>query len=156
QQALLADPAIANPAAWSPGVDANLTAPPATQTVPSCPAGPVVTFTPGTYTDATAMNALMNGTCANKVFYFQPGHYYFDFTNSGTHEWSINDVTARVVGGQPYTGASQGSVIVGPTTWQPATAGAGAGGSVAFTTPNNAKLIDANPATATITSTQTA
>src|SRR5581483_7240250 len=155
QQALLADPAIANPAAWAPGVDANLTGPPAPdpQTVPSCPAGNLVTFSPGTYRDATAFNALMNGSCPNRLFYFQPGNYWFDFTNAGTHEWSINDVTARVVGGQAYNGVTQGSVLVGPTTWQPATATNGATG---FTNPNNARVIDNNPATATINTGQTA
>jgi hypothetical protein len=149
QQALLADPAIANPAAWAPGVDANLSGPPTPdpQTVPSCPAGNLVTFSPGTYRDATAFNNLMNGSCPNRLFYFQPGNYWFDFTNSGTHEWSINDVTARVVGGQPYNGASTGSVVVGPTTWQPATA---TNGTTGFTNPNNAKVIDNNPATATL------
>ena len=67
QAALLADPAIANPSAWAPGVDANLTTPPPVQAVPSCGAGSLVSFTPGTYNDATAFNALMNGSCREQA-----------------------------------------------------------------------------------------
>ena len=66
-------------------------------------------------------------------------------------------MTARIVGGQAYNGASSGSVIIGPSTWVPATATNGSGANiVGYTNPNNAKVADANAATATITSGQTA
>ena len=107
---------------------------------------PVVTFTPGTYNDVTAFNTLMGGGCANHVFYFPSGVYYFDFANAvGGHEWTINDGTARVVGGQP-NGTPVGAITVGPTTWKPSTT-ANVAGSVNFTNPANATSIDGVAAT---------
>ena len=51
----------------------------------ACPAGNVVTFNPGTYTDADALTNLMNGTtCPGRVFWFKPGAYYFNFTNTAS------------------------------------------------------------------------
>ncbi len=62
----------------------------------------VVSFTPGTYTDGDRVHERSRtGHARTSVFYFPPGVYYFDFANAGTHEWTINDGTARVVGGQP-------------------------------------------------------
>jgi hypothetical protein len=147
--AALTDPGITNAADWS----LPFTTPPPVQAVPSCGASPLVTFTPGTYNDVTAFNTLMGGGCPNHLFWFQPGAYYFDFTNSGTHEWAVNDPTARVVGGQANA-INVSSTTVGPTTWTPGTAS-----SANFTTPNNALVIDgtttdanlANGATARIT-----
>ncbi len=120
----LNDPAIAQPNSWA----LPFQTPPAVQTVPACPAGNVVTFNPGTYTDADALTNLMNGTtCPGRVFWFKPGAYYFNFTNtasgsnSGSHEWAINDGRAKVVGGQP-TAVTIGGTSVGPTPWIPANA----------------------------------
>jgi hypothetical protein len=96
----------------------NLTA----RNVPSCGSGTLVTFQPGWYSSATAMNNLF-ANCDDHDFWFQPGTYYFDFrdTSGGTqcrpnsavsadalHEWCIG----------PDTGAK--SVVMGgaaPSTW---------------------------------------
>ena len=67
--------------------------------MPACdPNNQVVTFSPGTYNDAAALTTLMNGvSCPGHVFWFQPGAYYFNFTNGDVatnptaHEWAIND-----------------------------------------------------------------
>jgi hypothetical protein len=144
--AALTDPGITNPSQWA----LPFSTPPAVQAVPTCGAGNLVTFTPGTYTDATAFNSLMGGGCPNHLFWFQPGAYYFDFTNSGSHEWAINDPTARVVGGQPNV-VTVGSTTIGPTTWLP-----GAAASSNFGTPNNALSIDGTTTNATVANGQTA
>lgn len=93
------------------------------QSVPSCPTGTLVKFSPGWYSDASAMNSLFS-TCKDKDFWFQPGTYYFDFRNTsgGTqcrpnstaasdalHEWCIGpyaDSKAVVLGGTPSGGWS--------------------------------------------------
>jgi hypothetical protein len=144
--AALTDPAITNPAQWA----LPFATPPAVQPVPSCGASPLVTFTPGTYNDVTAFNTLMGGGCPNHLFWFQPGAYYFDYTNSGSHQWTINDPTARIVGGQPNA-INVGATTVGPTTWKPATTS-----SANFATPNNALVIDGTTTNATVASGQTA
>ena len=144
--AALTDPAVTNPTQWA----LPFSSPPPAQAVPACGAGNLVTFTPGTYSDVTAFNSLMGGGCPNHLFWFQPGAYYFDFTNSGSHQWTINDPTARVVGGQPNV-VDVGSTTVGPTTWAPGTAS-----STNFTTPNNALTIDGTTTNATVANGQTA
>ena len=158
-----ADPAIANPTSWAP----LISAPPAAGTITNssgtpittCPAANasgyrLVVFTPGSYTDATKLNNFMGGTCANAVFWFQPGVYYFNFTNSsGGHEWLVNDSSARVVGGQPTTLAIPGT-STGPTTWK-ATATAQSPSST-WTNPNGALAVDNNPATSNFSGTTSA
>ena len=63
--------------------------------MPTCPAsGLLVTFQPGTYTDAQAMSNLMNGGCPGRLFWFAPGTYYFNFSNNAGL-WQINDAGAR-------------------------------------------------------------
>jgi Tfp pilus assembly protein PilX len=85
---------------------AATTAPPAVA-VPACPTSGPVTMPAGTYTDASALNALFDpsGPCATRVFHFPPnpdgtvGVYYFDFSNSGLHHWLIGNKDTVVVGG---------------------------------------------------------
>ena len=138
------DPAIANPTSWAP----EITSPPPVQSVPSCPANNnVVKFLPGTYNDAAAMSALMNGiSCPGRTFWFSPGVYYFDFANggvNGNHEWRINDSNGKVVAGQPNAVPS-GSTPVGPV---PVTATGASTSSPGFTGPTDAILIGGNLAT---------
>ena len=54
----------------------------------NCP-GKVFTLQPGYYDDAAALSDLMdgNGACKDSVWWFKPGEYYFDFQNTGTHQW---------------------------------------------------------------------
>jgi hypothetical protein len=139
-----ADPAIANPTSWAP----EITSPPPVRSVPSCPANNnVVKFLPGTYDDAAALSALMNGiTCPGRTFWFSPGVYYFDFANGGAdgnHEWRINDSNGKVVAGQPNA-VPTGSTPVGPV---PVTATSATTSSPGFTGPNDAILIGGNLAT---------
>ena len=130
----LNDPGIAEPNSWA----IPFTNPPPTQTVPSCAAGNVVAFDPGTYTDAAALSTLMDGvTCPGRIFWFKPGQYYFNFTNGtgagAEHEWSINDGRAKVIAGQP-TAVTTGGTLVGPTRWAATTAS----GTSGFSSPSNA------------------
>lgn len=69
-----------------PGYASLATKVPAYQPVPQCPAsGNVVTFQPGYYDDAAALNSLMSSSskCGNDIWWFTPGVYYFDFHNAG-------------------------------------------------------------------------
>ncbi|MDX6255187.1 MAG: hypothetical protein QOJ11_1521 [Frankiales bacterium] len=74
--------------------------------LPTCNANKVATFQPGMYTNLTGINSLLT-SCAGGAFYFKPGIYYFDFldtTGTGsTHDWTLNDANADIVGGA-YTG----------------------------------------------------
>jgi hypothetical protein len=69
-------------------------------TPPACGSSWTVNFSPGQYNDATLLNALFGGACS-KVMRFQPGNYYFNFTNGGTHLWTINDANLNLIGGTP-------------------------------------------------------
>jgi hypothetical protein len=83
------------------------------QTLPTCTASALVTFTPGYYDDAVGLSLLTDGDtgCRNKTFWFSPGVYYFDFHNSempasgapvvpfGTDVWTFNDPGSVLVGG---------------------------------------------------------
>ncbi|MEO6713495.1 MAG: hypothetical protein ABIM89_08725 [Mycobacteriales bacterium] len=92
----------ASPVAADPLYPAEVTYRPAPAAAPICPAAATVTFLPGTYTSAAALNQLTGGSCTGKRFHFTPGTYYFEFADplpSGTHQWLINDATAEVVGG---------------------------------------------------------
>jgi hypothetical protein len=71
--------------------------------VPACPAGRILEFLPGRYTDLAGLNNLTNGaTCAGKIFYFKPGTYYFDFTvPSGVEPiWYLNNPKSWLIAGQ--------------------------------------------------------
>ncbi|HEU5271229.1 MAG TPA: hypothetical protein VFU36_14980, partial [Jatrophihabitans sp.] len=86
----------------------------------SCP-GKVVSFQPGYYDDAAALNALMNGIgsnpCKGSVWWFQPGPYYFDFHNSqnpllsGSDVWTVAD--GQLIAGNPVD--ANGNPILKPT-----------------------------------------
>lgn len=86
-----------------PGYQPAALAAPAWRPVPACTPG-VIEFAPGTYDDAAGLSALTNGSCANAVLHLKPdvagvGVYYFDFRNTGSHEWVVSDATVRIVGG---------------------------------------------------------
>lgn len=95
-------PAAPAPTAVDPAYAPAIVSTPATVTAPTCPVGATATFAPGRYASAAALNALTDGSCANKRFHFPAGVYYFEFLDAvppGTHQWLINDSTAEVVGG---------------------------------------------------------
>lgn len=73
-----------------------------TQSLPSCSSA-VVTFAPGVYNDANALNNMFKGNkgnpCTGKSFVFAPGTYVFNFNVGPQREWKIADGTAWVVAG---------------------------------------------------------
>jgi hypothetical protein len=79
----------------------------------SCP-GKVFTFQPGYYDDADALSGLMdgNGPCKNSVWWFKPGNYYFDFQNTGSHEWLLKN--GQLIAGTPVN--SSGTPIAAPAS----------------------------------------
>jgi hypothetical protein len=85
-------PATPDPA-WS---GAPSSYPPVVPTLPAC-STPLVTLSPGTYLSRQALQAVLD--CTNTVVWFQPGTYYFDFRDGGTHELAVTN--AVVVGGTP-------------------------------------------------------
>lgn len=87
--------AIANSS--DPNYPPAVSLPPAVASVPACSSS-VARFSPGTYNSATALNTSMG--CAG-VLWFQPGVYYFNFTNGGTHVWTINNSNLDLVAGMP-------------------------------------------------------
>ncbi len=104
-----------------PNLPSDLTGLPPLRTVPAC-SGSVLTFEPGYYDDADALEAIT--TTCNRVFWFKPGTYYFDFHNrsgdplyesgvtgsSSDNEWSIT--TGKLVAGTPTNAA--GAIIAVP------------------------------------------
>ena len=136
-----ADPASTDPASWAP----NISAAPPTQAVPACPpTGFLVTFQPGTYTDATGLTNLMNGTtCPGRLFWFAPGNYYFNFGNNAG-AWTINDAAARVVGGAANA-VPTGATPIGPVTLAATASPAPTTSAPGFTNPNNALVIGETP-----------
>lgn len=88
-------------ASADPGYLPGFSSPPAGKAVPACPAGFLVTFDPGTYTNASGLNALTGGACPNRILWFKPGKYFFQFP-SATAEWVLGDATVNVVGGTPF------------------------------------------------------
>lgn len=147
------DPGLLNPTDYAPRSLSGLTV----QSVPNnsgcSAANHLVTFNPGIYTDATALNNLFaDAACANATFWFQPGTYYFDFRNTdtisfacggdinaswigtltqdSTHQWCVAGkgqeyAGQRVIGGTPYSWDPQAD----PTTHQVTLAPAGSAGS---------------------------
>ncbi|WAX57114.1 hypothetical protein M6B22_21745 [Jatrophihabitans cynanchi] len=65
----------------------------------SCSAKTAFEFLPGLYRSAAALNALTNGAgaCSGSVWHFNPGTYYFDFTDPGVHQWIVS--SGFLVGG---------------------------------------------------------
>lgn len=97
---------------------------PTYQPVPTNCTGGVVTFNPGYYDDANALNALTtgNGPCGGSVWWFKPGTYYFDFHNNqqdptydsllgtGTDTWTVSRGT--LLAGTPVD--ANGTVLSTP------------------------------------------
>lgn len=86
-----------------PGYAPAVVSAPAYTVAPACSTG-TIEMQPGTYNDVTGLNALTDGSCPNAVIHLNPGSgavgaYYFDFRNSGSHEWVISDPTVTIVGG---------------------------------------------------------
>jgi hypothetical protein len=79
--------------------------PTTTPALPLCnPANPaaVKQFSPGLYRSAAALNnmtAQTSSKCSDSIWHFNPGTYYFDFTDAGSHQWMIG--TGVLVGGTP-------------------------------------------------------
>lgn len=101
-ETLQADPTHGVDPAYSP-VTASV---PAYRAVPACPgANSQVDLLPGTYVDAAALTALTDGSCSRALVHLAPdpgggvGVYYFDFRDSGAHEWVISDPSVNIVGG---------------------------------------------------------
>ncbi len=150
------DPGLVSPADYAPRSLSGL----AVQSVPTdtgCKAANhLVTFSPGIYTDATALNNLFaDPYCANATFWFQPGTYYFDFRNTdtisfacggdinaswigtltqdSTHQWCVGGkgqeyAGQRVIGGTPYSWDPQADPTSHQVTLEPAgSAGNGSG-----------------------------
>jgi len=66
----------------------------------TCSAQTVYQFQPGIYRSAAALNALTAsaGGCSGSVWHFNPGTYYFDFTDAAlAHKWTVN--SGYLVGG---------------------------------------------------------
>ncbi len=74
------------------------------QSVPACSSFPrVVELQPGRYNDAAALTALTTG--CDKIIWFRPGSYYFDFSNDNP-VWTIG-----------ATNLSNFTVVGGAKTW---------------------------------------
>lgn len=105
------------PAATDPGYASESLASLVNRTPTGCTqSGSLVTFTPGRYTSAAALNAMMSASspCRNSVWWFTPGTYYFDFQDNNpsgkttAHQWVVDSGT--LVAGTPARGAARPSV----------------------------------------------
>ncbi|HKS98433.1 MAG TPA: hypothetical protein VJT31_02795 [Rugosimonospora sp.] len=75
-------------------------APTSTPTIPSCGNNDKYQqLSPGLYTSAANLNALSG--CQRGIVYFSPGTYYFNFQDSGSHVWTIQNTW--VLAGTPTT-----------------------------------------------------
>lgn len=97
-----ADPASTADPEYPPAI----TFAPPHRDVPACPASGVIALEPGWYDDASALNALTDGSCLGRSIHLLPdasgvGAFYFDFKNAGEHQWLIDDTTMKVIGGTP-------------------------------------------------------
>jgi hypothetical protein len=104
------DPAWAAPSTASTPIRATL---------PAC--ATTVSLSPGIYRSAAALQTVLN--CASAVVWFQPGTYFFDFRDAGTHELTVGagDV---VVGGAASgwtPGTTASTAVPYPTAAAPAT-----------------------------------
>ncbi len=111
----------ANPLGDDPNYSPSISSPPAYRPVPGC-TGTVITFEPGYYDDAVGLTTLMSGggSCKDRVWWFKPGAYYFDFHNSGTNSnpavpsgsnvWTVD--SGKLVAGTPVNSA--GTVLASP------------------------------------------
>jgi len=67
----------------------------------------VFEFQPGLYSSAAALNAFTAASgagCSGSVWHFNPGVYYFNFTDAGSHQWVVNN--GYLVGGAANTAIS--------------------------------------------------
>ena len=93
-------------------------------------------LSPGTYTDASALSALTNGSCPGLVLQLLPGTYYFGFTQTGSAaKWVISDPTVDVIGGAPKGWAA------GPWTRRPTLPTVGACRTAFDATPSSGVLL---------------
>ncbi len=108
----VADPAVAAPASYAQP-SSGITY----QPLPTCPGGgDTATFSPGYYDDAVGLSNMMDGGVSDcRVFWFQPGTYYFDFHNGedfdanlpGTSKiWDISHQDVKVVAGATPSGSA--------------------------------------------------
>jgi len=76
-------------------------APTTTATVEACSVKKVYELFPGLYTSAASLNALTssNSACFGSIVHFNPGSYYFNFQDAGSHKWTSS--AAWVVAGTP-------------------------------------------------------
>ena len=65
-------------------------------TLPACSS--LITLTPGIYRSASGLQGLL--ACTNAVIWLQPGTYYFDFVDNGSHELATA-IGDAIVGGKP-------------------------------------------------------
>lgn len=83
---------------------AATTAVPMRREVPACRPGDgwLVALQPGYYDDARALSALTGANCNDRVVWFRPGTYYFDFTfRGGDPTWFVTNPSVVVVAGEP-------------------------------------------------------
>lgn len=92
-----ADPSRGRDPDYTPATNAV----PMWRPVPTCPTGWLVEVKPGYYDDAAGFTALTGSpSCNDKVVWFQPGTYYFDFTfRGGPDTWKVDNPSVVVVGG---------------------------------------------------------
>ena len=103
----------------NPNYPAEISTVPAYQAAPTACSTSVVTFQPGYYNDAKALSDLMSSnTCKNKVWWFKPGNYYFDFQNTAkssasanAHQWVVG--VGQLIAGTPVDSA--GNVLTQPS-----------------------------------------
>jgi hypothetical protein len=105
-------PSAGHPLSADPSYAPAVSAVPTYQKVPACPTGSVVTFTPGYYDDAVALTALTGGSCVNKIWWFQPGSYYFDFHNGENVALSGSSKTWTIQNGWVIGGTLSGKFTI--------------------------------------------
>jgi hypothetical protein len=113
---LVAEPNPGDPVTNDPNYDPDQTSFGAAKTVPACTSASVIDVVPGKYTDVAGLNNLINNCAtskAQKLIWFHPGTYYFDFTGAANPTWSFNNPYAWVVAGdKKWTTRSDNSTQV--------------------------------------------
>jgi Tfp pilus assembly protein PilX len=102
----------------------------------TCTSQTVYEFQPGVYRSAAALNALTAsaGACSGSVWHFNPGTYFFDFTDVAiAHRWTVN--SGFLVGGTPTASpftVAKVAAETGPYCIAPVTGGTNYGQGVKF------------------------